>query len=96
MAEEISTWTMCNGVLFKIWEDGGVAYDNTSGESHALEPVMAILIEEIADSEAEPVSLMARFADRLDVDMDDPNVRVRFQDLLQTLTELRLIRQITP
>ena len=70
-----------------------MVYNSGSGHTHVLDPVAALLIQQLAARSCETTELIERIAALLNLDVDE-ELRARLQQTLSQLDELGLVEPV--
>ncbi len=80
---------------WKIWDDDCIVFNATTGQTHLLDPVLALLIRQIDAGCSNTEDLLKGTAKLLGVDLTD-EFRGSLENMLRQLTDFNLIEPNSP
>jgi PqqD family protein of HPr-rel-A system len=80
---------------WKMWDDECVVFNATTGQTHILDPVLALLIRQIDEGCNNTDELLNRTTKLLGVDLTE-EIRETLGQMLHQLAEFSLIESVSP
>ena len=92
----VPSWSIItpDALYWKMWDDECVVFNATTGQTHVLEPVLALLIRQIEAGSTESEELVSQTAKLLGLELTD-DVRDKLNLMLQKLAQYGLIESVS-